>query len=510
HICEIDEEPPKKGCHALILAPTRELATQISTSISSYGEKMPYLSVVTVFGGVPIHRQIKRVSGGVDVIVATPGRLIDLLERGSVKLGNVRILVLDEADQMMDMGFIDALKKIVPLLPKKRQTLLFSATMVPKIKRLAEQFLTKPKTISVTPPNSTAAKVEQRVTFVTKHDKATLLGLSLLAPDMTRAIVFTRTKHGADRVVKRLREYGIDSRAIHGNKSQAQRQRTLEAFRNNEVNVLIATDVAARGIDIPAVSHVFNYEIPNVPEQYVHRIGRTGRANLAGVAHAFVDSEERAYLKDIQKLLKKDIPKVDLPKDFLEQVKAMKLRPSIPAPAKPQPDSRKGRGKGRSKSKRNRKDQTSKDSGKGERSDSHQARTRQEHPAKANAKSKHNSSRQEGRSDNSDHKQNRDEKSPYRTRRKSSAATSDKPKQNSSNREGGAKRKGNNGPSRDEQSPHKAKRSHGDKASGKPNRSSSGRHNNESRKNTSASKSGTKSPNKPQLKRGKRKQPTKR
>jgi len=349
HLYHNDREPTKKRGRALILAPTRELVTQISDQVRSYGRKMPHLSVASIYGGVSIVRHIKRLSGGVDVIVATPGRLIDLLDRKALFLDEVEVLILDEADQMMDMGFIHALKKIVPLLPTKRQTLLFSATMVPKIKQLAGQFLKSPKTVSVTPPNSTADKVEQRMTFVDKSEKPALLALSLLEPEVTRAIVFTRTKHGADRLVKRLRANGIDSRAIHGNKSQGQRQRTLDMFRKGEVNILVATDVAARGIDIPHVSHVFNYEIPNVPEQYVHRIGRTARAERSGVAHAFVDPDERAYLKDIEKLLKTKIPKVDIPENFNQKTKALKSRPALPAIEKPKPQARKGRGKSRKK-----------------------------------------------------------------------------------------------------------------------------------------------------------------
>ncbi len=349
HILVNDYEPPKKGARALILAPTRELASQIAESIREYGKNMEFLSVTVVFGGVPIQRQIKRLSGGNDIIVATPGRLIDLLDRRSVTLKDIEFLILDEADQMMDMGFIHALKKIVPLLPKERQTLFFSATMVPAIKKLARQFTNDPVTVSVTPPNSTAEKVEQRITFVDKAEKQNLLGLSLLDPDVGRALVFTRTKHGADRVVKRLAQIGIDSMAIHGNKSQAQRQRALLAFREDKIKVLVATDVAARGIDIPGITHVFNFEIPNVPEQYVHRIGRTARANRSGIAHAFVDKEERAYLKDIQKLLKTTIPVVELPEDFVQKARALKTRAPIVKPAQPKQEPRKGRGKSKKK-----------------------------------------------------------------------------------------------------------------------------------------------------------------
>ncbi|MDB2437679.1 DEAD/DEAH box helicase [Hellea sp.] len=349
HILLNDYEPPKKGARALILAPTRELASQIAESVKEYGKNMEFLSVAVVYGGVPIQRQIKRLSGGNDIIVATPGRLIDLLDRRCLTLKDIEFLILDEADQMMDMGFIHALKKIVPLLPKERQTLFFSATMVPAIKKLAGQFTRDPVTVSVSPPNSTADKVEQRLTFVDKPEKQNLLGLSLLDPEVERALVFTRTKHGADRVVKRLAQTGIDSMAIHGNKSQAQRQRALLAFREDKIKVLVATDVAARGIDIPGITHVFNFEIPNVPEQYVHRIGRTARANRSGVAHAFVDKEERAYLKDIQKLLKTTIPVVDLPEDFVQKARALKTRTPIVRPAQPKQEPRKGRGKSKKK-----------------------------------------------------------------------------------------------------------------------------------------------------------------
>jgi len=349
HLCVNDHEPPKKGARALILAPTRELASQIAESIREYGKNMEFLSVTVVFGGVPIQRQIKRLSGGNDIIVATPGRLIDLLDRRCVTLKDIEFLILDEADQMMDMGFIHALKKIVPLLPKERQTLFFSATMVPAIKKLAGQFTKNPVTVSVSPANSTAEKVVQKLTFVDKAEKQNLLGLSLLDPAVDRALVFTRTKHGADRVVKRLAQIGIDSMAIHGNKSQAQRQKALLAFREDRIKVLIATDVAARGIDIPGITHVFNFEIPNVPEQYVHRIGRTARANREGIAHAFVDKEERPYLKDIQKLLKTTIPVVDLPEDFVQKARALKTRKPIVKPAQPKQEPRKGRGKSKRK-----------------------------------------------------------------------------------------------------------------------------------------------------------------
>lgn len=351
HICQNQAEPPKRGARILVLAPTRELASQIAVSYRDYGRKIETLSVTCVFGGVPISRQIKRLVSGNDVLVATPGRLIDLLDRKAITLGDIEILILDEADQMMDMGFIHALKKIVPLLPKERQTLFFSATMVPAIKKLAAQFLNDPIAISVTPANTTAERVKQSVIFADKSEKQALLTLALLKPDVNRALVFTRTKHGADRVVKRLAATGIRALAIHGNKSQSQRQRALQAFRDGTVTTLIATDIAARGIDIEGISHVFNFEIPNVPEQYVHRIGRTARANTDGHAIAFVSKDERKYFKDIQKLLKMDIPVEKLPENFIEQAKNLAKRPALPPEPKPEPTPRKGRGKSTKKRK---------------------------------------------------------------------------------------------------------------------------------------------------------------
>ncbi|NNE57110.1 MAG: DEAD/DEAH box helicase [Hellea sp.] len=336
HIANNEMEPPKRGARALILAPTRELASQIETSVRDYGNSMPYLRTTVVFGGVNIARQIKKLVRGNDVLVATPGRLIDLIDRKDVRLGDVEILVLDEADQMMDMGFIHALRKIIPHLPEQRQTLFFSATMTPKIKKLAGQFLTNPVSVSVAPPNTTADKVDQSLIFVDKKEKQDLLALTLLDPDIERALVFTRTKHGADRVVKKLARVGIESLAIHGNKSQNNRQRALQKFRDGEIRFLIATDVAARGIDIEGISHVINYEVPNVPEQYVHRIGRTARAGREGKAIAFVDKEERAYLKDIQKLLKQTIPVLPLPENFNAKAAEVNKRPALPRPDQPE------------------------------------------------------------------------------------------------------------------------------------------------------------------------------
>lgn len=350
HVFTREMDPPKRGARVLILAPTRELVGQIHESVVSYGRFMMPLSTQKITGGVSIGAQIKRIVNGNDVLVATPGRLIDLLDRKAITLKDVEMLILDEADQMMDMGFIHALKKIVPLLPKTRQTVLLSATLPPKIKSLAKQFLTDPVQVSVTPPNSTAEKVVQSLIFAKPVEKPMLLADYLLQPEVERALVFTRTKHGADRVVKRLAAVGFPALAIHGNKSQGQRQRALGAFKDGIVDILVATDVAARGIDIPGITHVFNYEIPNVPEQYVHRIGRTARAQASGTAVAFVAPDERAYLKDIQKLLKETIPVQPMPEDMPARIKVINAREAAAPVSIASEQPRKGRGKSRKKS----------------------------------------------------------------------------------------------------------------------------------------------------------------
>lgn len=359
HLFTNEKPAPKRGARVLILAPTRELADQIAVSVRDYGRHMEDLTVACIYGGVPINRQIKRLVFGNDVIVATPGRLMDLLDRKAMRIDEVEVLILDEADQMMDMGFIHALKKIIPLLPKKRQTLFFSATLAPAIKKLSQQFLTDPIHISVTPANTTAEKVEQRVYHVEQAAKQDLLSVSLLDEAVKRALVFTRTKHGADRVVKRLAKVGILAVAIHGNKSQGQRTRALEDYRSGKVNVLVATDIAARGIDIPNITHVFNFEIPNVPEQYVHRIGRTARAEKSGIAIALVDKSENNYLRDIEKLLKEKLPKMEMPAEMAETLKTLQSRKPLPAPPPPQPDARKGRGKSKKKARFSKSDKPS-------------------------------------------------------------------------------------------------------------------------------------------------------
>ncbi|MBB4153854.1 ATP-dependent RNA helicase RhlE [Sphingomonas jinjuensis] len=310
-------------CRMLVLAPTRELASQIADNARGYA-KFSKLSVATVFGGTSINKNRNDLSRGVDILVATPGRLLDLVEQGFCNLSMIEILVLDEADQMLDLGFIHALRRIVKMVPRRRQTLFFSATMPSSIRDLAAQFLHEPETVSVVPASTTAERVDQYVTFVNQMEKQALLTITLADPAIDRALIFTRTKHGADRVVKLLAGNGIQANAIHGNKSQGQRERALGLFKSGEVPILVATDIAARGIDVSGVSHVINFELPNVPEQYVHRIGRTARAGNSGIAIAFCADDERAYLKDIEKLTRQKIQIQALPADFMRQAEAIK------------------------------------------------------------------------------------------------------------------------------------------------------------------------------------------
>ncbi len=291
---------------ALILAPTRELAIQIGDSIRTYGRHLPLRHTV-IYGGVGQQPQVKALTRGVDILVATPGRLLDLMGQGHVRLDRAGYLVLDEADRMLDMGFIRDVRKIVAKLPKARQSLLFSATMPADVERLAAEILSDPGRVEVSPEAVTVDLVEQRVYHVGTADKRALLAQLLRDPALSRVIVFTRTKHGANRVTKQLDQVGVAAQAIHGNKSQSARQRALEGFRAGRVRVLVATDVAARGIDIDDVSHVVNYELPNLPESYVHRIGRTARAGAAGIALAFCDTSERGYLRDIERLTKRSL-----------------------------------------------------------------------------------------------------------------------------------------------------------------------------------------------------------
>ncbi|HEX7819464.1 MAG TPA: DEAD/DEAH box helicase [Sphingobium sp.] len=336
---------PRKGgsCRVLILSPTRELAAQIAQSFRDYGRFLPF-TVDAVFGGVPINRQIQKLKEGLDIVVATPGRLIDLLEQRALNLSDVEIFVLDEADQMMDLGFIVPLKRIAKLLPKKRQNLFFSATMPKAIKDLSTQFITDPVHVEVAPQSTTAERVKQFATFVNQKEKQALLTLTLQAEPIDRALIFTRTKHGADRVVRHLVGAGIQAMAIHGNKSQSQRTTALQAFRSGQIKLLVATDIAARGIDVSGVSHVINFELPNVAEQYVHRIGRTARAGADGISISFVADDERPYLKAIEKATRIKLDMVPLPENFVE------LASKLPAPApqqEPTRDPRADTGRGR-------------------------------------------------------------------------------------------------------------------------------------------------------------------
>jgi ATP-dependent RNA helicase RhlE len=323
---------PKPGqIRMLVLAPTRELASQIAASAEAYGKFMR-LSVGVIFGGVPNSKSVRTVARGLDVLVATPGRLLDLIDQRALSLRELEILVLDEADQMLDLGFIHALKRIVALVPPKRQTLFFSATMPKAIKELADKYLTNPAEVAVTPVAKTADRVAQRVVMVNQNEKTALLTMFLRSEKTERVLVFSRTKHGSDKIVRMLEAAGVAANAIHGNKSQAQRERALALFRSGEVSVLIATDIAARGIDIPGVSHVINYDLPEVPEQYVHRIGRTARAGAEGQAAAFCSPEERGLLRDIERLTRQRIELASLPADFT--ARAEELRRLKPAPKK--------------------------------------------------------------------------------------------------------------------------------------------------------------------------------
>ncbi len=291
---------------ALILAPTRELALQISDNFNSYSKNLE-LSHTTIFGGVSQNLQVKDLRKGVDTLIATPGRLLDLMQQGFVKLNHVEFFVLDEADRMLDMGFINDIKKVIAKLPAKKQTLFFSATAAPDIMKLANTLLKNPVHISVTPVSSSATLVEQSIYYVAKENKRLLLNHVIKNNKIEHALVFTRTKRGADKVAKDLNSNGIKAEAIHGNKSQGARERALKGFKNRAIRVLVATDIASRGIDVDKLSHVINYEIPEQPETYVHRIGRTGRAGSSGVALSFCAKDEIPYMKDISKLIKKNI-----------------------------------------------------------------------------------------------------------------------------------------------------------------------------------------------------------
>ena len=301
---------PRRGCRVLVLSPTRELASQIAESFRTYGRHLGF-TVAVVFGGVKYGPQVKALAAGVDILVATPGRLIDHINEKVANLSGVEVFVLDEADQMLDLGFLPPIRKVVATLPKQRQNLFFSATMPGEIGKLADELLKDPARVSVAPAATTVSKVDQRLLFIEADRKRQLLAELFVDAKMERALIFTRTKRGADRVAKYLEAAGITSASIHGDKSQGQRERALLAFKKGEVRALVATDIAARGIDVDGVSHVVNYELPNVPESYVHRIGRTARAGATGVAISLCSNDERSLLKDIQKLTRQTIPSFD-------------------------------------------------------------------------------------------------------------------------------------------------------------------------------------------------------
>lgn len=306
-LVESNKKALPKHTRVLVLTPTRELAIQVNESFLTYGKNLR-LKYAVVYGGVGQTPQVKALSQGVDVLVATPGRLMDLIEQGFIKLTGLEVFVLDEADRMLDMGFIHDIKKVLKLLPPKRHNLFFSATMPPEIEKLANSILINPVKVEVTPASSTAELISQTVMFVDRENKRSLLKHILQDATLKRVIVFSRTKHGANKIVDYLEKGGIIAEAIHGNKSQTARQRALENFKSGQTRVLIATDIAARGIDIDDITHVINYDLPNESESYVHRIGRTARAGASGVAISFCDSEEKAFLKDIEKLIGKSIP----------------------------------------------------------------------------------------------------------------------------------------------------------------------------------------------------------
>jgi ATP-dependent RNA helicase RhlE len=301
------KKAPPRGARVLVLTPTRELAAQVMTSFKTYGRYL-HLTYALVFGGVGQGPQVKALVRGADILVATPGRLLDLIRQRHIVLSGVEVFVLDEADRMLDMGFMPDMTKIIAMLPNKRQTLLFSATMAPEIVSLTKTMLVDPLNVILAPPGSTVETVDERVLFVDDHNKRVLLSDILKGPEIDRALVFTRTKHGADRLVRQLGHAAIESRAIHGNKSQTARIAALEAFRKGRCRVLIATDIAARGIDVDGISHVVNYDLPNDPQSYVHRIGRTARAGATGIAISFCAATEKTYLRDIERLLKRSVP----------------------------------------------------------------------------------------------------------------------------------------------------------------------------------------------------------
>lgn len=328
-----------RGPSALILAPTRELALQISSAVRTYGRHLNLREAV-IFGGVGHMPQIKALRGGIDILVATPGRLLDLIDQGHARLDAVSFFVLDEADRMLDMGFIRDVRRIVGKLPRERQSMLFSATMPPEIARLAADFLHQPQRVEVAPAGTAVETVDQRVFHVAAKEKRALLATLIQDPAMNRVIVFTRTKHGANKVAEHLSRGGVAAGAIHGNKSQSARQAALEDFRTGRSRVLVATDIAARGIDVDGVTHVVNFELPNIAETYVHRIGRTARAGATGAALSFCDGSEQPFLRDIEKLIRRSIAVVDTPAGLASAPAQAPIAPTqartpMPTPKRP-------------------------------------------------------------------------------------------------------------------------------------------------------------------------------
>jgi ATP-dependent RNA helicase RhlE len=331
--------PQPRSARALVLAPTRELALQVAGDFKTYGRHLS-LSLAVVHGGVGQQPQVRALARGADVLVATPGRLLDLIGQGHVRLDGVEILVLDEADRMLDLGFMPAIRRIVALLSGRRQTLLFSATMPEAIARLAAGLMVDPERIEVAPQATTVERVEQRVMFVDRADKRGLLTSLLEDRGLVRTLVFARTRHGADRVALHLRRAGVQAEAIHGSKAQGARQRVLEEFRKGTIRALVATDIAARGLDVDDISHVINFDLPNEPESYVHRIGRTARAGREGVALSFCDADEVPYLAAIEKTIRRRVAVED---DHPFHVPALARRHAIGQPAKAPPAARRGR-----------------------------------------------------------------------------------------------------------------------------------------------------------------------
>lgn len=332
-----------KQIRCLVVTPTRELAVQIGESFDTYG-KYTNLRQLTIFGGVSQVPQVDQLKKGVDILIATPGRLLDLHKQGFIDFDHLHYLVLDESDLMLDMGFINDVRKIVKLVPTNRQTLLFSATMPMAIRELADTFLNQPEYVSVTPVSSTAEIIEQQIYFVDKSDKRGLLYHLIRNENLSNVLVFVRTKHGADNVVKALKKHGVNAEAIHGDKSQTARQRVLDNFKNKEITVLVATDIAARGIDIESLPYVINFDLPNIPETYVHRIGRTGRAGNGGISISFCGKDEEPYWKDILKLIKVNVKTIkDHPFPWKDEIPNPDAKPDLRNKKKPEgtPNSRK-------------------------------------------------------------------------------------------------------------------------------------------------------------------------